>query len=131
MSSRKTETSTEAGPAIPAVMFADVSGWTDLTSRVGDAAAVALRDGLFNPLKEIVRKHRGRVVKTMGDGLMCLFLSPQDAARAACDMQRHAERVNRKAEEPLPLRLGIHAGQVVVTQDDIEGNTVNVAARVA
>jgi hypothetical protein len=46
-------------------------------------------------------------------------------------MQLHAERANRGASEPLPLRIGMHAGQVVMKDDDIEGNTVNVAARVA
>ncbi len=126
----KRESITEITPAVPAVLFADVSGWTDLTSRVGDQAALTLRDKLFRPLKKIVQKHHGWVVKTLGDGLMCMFKSPQDAARAARDMQRHAERANRNAKEPLPLRMGIHAGQVVVKNNDIEGNTVNVAARV-
>ncbi len=124
------DATTETNPPVPAVLFADVSGWTDLTSRVGDQAALALRDSLFTPLKDIVRKNRGWVVKTMGDGLMCKFDSPQDAALAACEMQRHAELVNRDAEEALPLHIGIHAGQVVVKDDDIDGNTVNIAARV-
>jgi adenylate cyclase len=66
----------------------------------------------------------------MGDELMCLFDTAQDAARAARDMQRHSEAANRTAEEPLPLRMGIHAGQVVLTDNDVEGNTVNIAARV-
>jgi adenylate cyclase len=116
---------------VPAVLFADVSGWTDLTSRVGDAAALSLRDGLFGPLKEIIRKNQGWLVKTLGDELMCLFDSAQDAARAARDMQLHAERANSGAREPLQLRIGMHAGQVVMKDQDIEGNTVNVAARVA
>ena len=126
----KRESITEITPPVPAVLFADVSGWTDLTSRVGDQAALALRDKLFRPLRKIVQKHRGWVVKTLGDGLMCMFKSPQDAARAARDMQRHAERANRNAKEPLPLRMGLHAGQVIVKNKDIEGNTVNIAARV-
>lgn len=126
-----TQLDTEVAASVPAVLFADVSGWTDLTSRVGDRAALALRDGLFGPLKEIIRKNRGWLVKTLGDELMCLFDSAQEAARAARDMQLHAERANRGASEPLPLRIGMHAGQVVMKDDDIEGNTVNVAARVA
>jgi adenylate cyclase len=127
----KRESVTEITPPVPAVLFADVSGWTDLTSRVGDETALALRDKLFRPLKKIVQKHRGWVVKTLGDGLMCMFKSPQAAARAARDMQRHAERANRNAKEPLPLRMGMHAGQVIVKNKEVEGNTVNIAARVA
>jgi class 3 adenylate cyclase len=127
-----TQIDTEVSSAsVPAVLFADVSGWTDLTSRVGDSAALSLRDGLFGPLKEIIQKNKGWLVKTLGDELMCLFGSAQEAARAACDMQLHAERANSVASEPLPLRIGMHAGQVVVKDNDIEGNTVNVAARVA
>lgn len=128
---RRRHPDTEVTTPLPAVLFADVSGWTDLTSRVGDATALALRDKLFGPLRKIVQKHRGWVVKTLGDGLLCMFKSPQDAARAARDMQRHAERANRNASEPLAMHMGIHAGDVVVKDNDIEGNTVNVAARVA
>ena len=126
-----TRIDTEVAASVPAVLFADVSGWTDLTSRVGDRVALSLRDGLFGPLKEIIRKNRGWLVKTIGDELMCLFDSAQEAARAARDMQLYADRANRDASEPLPLRIGMHAGQVVMKDDDIEGNTVNVAARVA
>ena len=125
-----TQLDTEVTASVPAVLFADVSGWTALTSRLGDRAALALRDGLFGPLKEIIRKNRGWLVKTIGDELMCLFDSAQEAARAARDMQLHAERANSSASEPLPLRIGMHAGQVIMKDDDIEGNTVNVAARV-
>lgn len=113
------------------VLFADVSGWTDLCSRRGDHAALELRDALFGPLGDIVQAHRGRIVKTIGDELMCLFDSAQDAARAATDMQRHAGRANQGAQEPLRLRIGMHAGNVVLKNNDIEGDTVNTAARVA
>src|SRR5262245_14914468 len=115
----KRQPDTEVSPPVPAVLFADVSGWTDLTSRVGDEEALALRDKLFGPLRKIVQKHRGWVVKTLGDGLMCMFKSPQDGARAARDMQRHAERANRNAKEPLSLRVGLHAGEVVQKGNDI------------
>ncbi len=75
---------------VPAVLFADVSGWVDLVSRIGDEAALALRDELFGPLREIVNENQGWVVKTIGDELMCLFDTVDDAARAACEMQRCA-----------------------------------------
>src|SRR5687767_3908989 len=118
-----TDTETEVALAVPAVLFADLSGWTDLTSRVGDEAALAVRDALFVPLKIIIGSNRGWLVKTLGDELMCLFESAADAARAALQMQRHAERANRGASEPLPLRIGIHAGGVIMKDKDIEGNT--------
>ena len=82
---------TTRSPGIPAVLFADVSGWVDLVSRIGDEAALALRDELFRPLREIVNENNGWVVKTIGDELMCLFDTVDDAARAACAMQRCAD----------------------------------------
>src|SRR5262245_59942583 len=94
---------TDAAPPVRAVLFADVSGWTDLTSRIGDQAALTLRDRLFRPLRKIVHSRRGRVVKTMGDELMCVFDSAQDAAGAAREMQLHAEAARRHAKEPLSL----------------------------
>jgi class 3 adenylate cyclase len=127
---RRLHSDTSVTPPIRAVLFADLSGWTDLTSRIGDEAALALRDELFGPLMQIIAGNRGAVVKTLGDGLMCVFDSAPDAARAAREMQRHAERANREAAEALPMRIGIHAGQVVLKDNDIEGNTVNIAARV-
>ena len=127
----KTGGETEIAAGVPAVLFADVAGWTDLTSRVGDRAALSLRDDLFGPLKQIVDSHRGWLVKTIGDSLMCLVDSAQEAACAARDMQLHTERANSGAGEPLALRIGLHSGQVVMKDNDIEGNTVNIAARVA
>jgi class 3 adenylate cyclase len=115
---------------IGAVLFADVSGWTDLCSRRGDEVALALRDELFDPLRKIVERHDGRVVKTNGDELMCLFESAEHTARAACAMQRFATRVNAETDEPLPLRIGFHVGRLLMINTDVEGDTVNIAAQV-
>ena len=114
-----------------AILFADISGWVDLCSRLGDERALALRDALFIPLQAIVKSHGGQVVKTLGDELMCSFGSLAGAARAACDMQRHAEVANQRNGEPLLLRMGLNWGEVILRSNDVEGNTVSVAARIA
>src|SRR5262249_36858669 len=75
-------------------------------------------------------RHHGRVVKTNGDELMCLFESAEHTARAACAMQRFATRANADTDEPLALHIGFHVGPLVMMNADVEGDTVNVAAQV-
>ena len=115
---------------IGAILFADVSGWSDLCSRRGDEVALKLRDELFAPLRRIVERHHGQVVKTNGDELMCVFSSADHTARAACAMQRFATRSNAGTDEPLALHIGFHVGRLVMMDTDVEGDTVNVAAQV-
>jgi adenylate cyclase len=116
-------------PSEATVLFADIAGWTSLVSRLGAEAAVKQRDALFASLEHIVRYYSGTVVETIGDELMCLFDAAPRAGRAACEMQRHAERVNRESDEPILLRMGMHTGPVLRNRG-IAGDTVNVAARV-
>lgn len=112
------------------VLFADVSGWTDLCARIGDIAAKRIVDRIFERLSDTVERCNGRVVKRIGDELMCVFGAPSDAAGAALDMQRFAAKRNQSAKEKLFLRIGFHAGPVLQEQSDFFGDTVNTAARV-
>ena len=113
-----------------AVLFADVSGWTNLCARIGDAAAKMIVDSLLSELREDVECYRGRIIKRIGDELMCVFSTASDAASAACDMQRRADSRNRFETEKLFLRIGFHSGPVIIDKDDVFGDTVNTAARV-
>ena len=113
------------------VLFADVSGWTDLCARVGDTAAKRIVDPLFQQLGGIVEGCSGRVVQRIGDELMCVFAEVTDATRAAAEMQWHTEERNQSAAEKLYLRIGFHAGPVLQEHNDLFGDTVNTAARVA
>lgn len=112
------------------VLFVDVTGWTNLCSRIGDAAAKLIVDALLRELRDDVERCRGRVVKRIGDELMCLFDTSSDAANAACEMQRSADIRNRFETEKLFLRIGFHSGPVLMEKDDVFGDTVNTAARV-
>jgi adenylate cyclase len=105
------------------VVFTDLEGFTAFTDARGDAAAIALIDehhALANP---IVRQWNGRVVKHLGDGLLCTFGTPADGLRAALALLA-------TAPSPLRLRAGVHVGEAVVTRGDIVGQVVNVTARV-
>jgi adenylate cyclase len=105
------------------VAFTDLEGFTSFTDTHGDAAAVALIDEHHRVAGPIVRRWRGRVVKHLGDGLLCTFPDADEATRAALELL---------ATPPAPLRLraGLHVGEAMVSRDDVVGHVVNVAARV-
>jgi TolB-like protein/Tfp pilus assembly protein PilF len=92
------------------------------------AALKAHRRELIDPL---LTQHQGRIVKTMGDGLLIEFASIVDAVRCAVVMQQGMERRNANIDEDLRIRfrIGINMGDVIVEVEDIFGDGVNVAAR--
>ncbi|HEY1653180.1 MAG TPA: adenylate/guanylate cyclase domain-containing protein [Acidimicrobiales bacterium] len=105
------------------VVFTDLEGFTAYTDAHGDAAALALIDAHHELATPMVRRWRGRIVKHLGDGLLCTFPKPASGLRAALDLQA-------SAPDPLRLRAGVHTGEAVVTRGDVVGHVVNVAARV-
>lgn len=115
-----------------AVLFADVSDSTRLYENMGDTAAFTQVRECLQILNEAARHFNGRVVKTIGDGAMCVFSNAEDAARAAIEMQ---DRIDLRPPSPgrskLTIRIGFHYGNVLREADDVFGDTVNVAARMA
>ena len=105
------------------VVFTDLEGFTAYTDANGDAAALALIGEHLAQARPLVRQWNGRVVKHLGDGLLCTFPQPANGVRAALDLLD-------TAPAPLRLRAGVHVGAAVVTRDDVAGHVVNVAARV-
>lgn len=108
------------------VLFADVAGSTSLYERLGDAKALARIGGCLARLNRITVKAGGRVIKSIGDELMCAFPEASAALRAASEMQL----TQADAEPELSLRIGFHAGDTIERDGDLFGDTVNVAARV-
>jgi adenylate cyclase len=116
---------------LAAIVSADVAGYSRLMGRdeLGTLAALkSLRQEVVDPN---VATHGGRIVKTMGDGLLLEFPSVVDAVR--CTMQVQTTIAKRSAAAPsesrLAFRVGINLGDVLVEGDDIFGDGVNVAAR--
>jgi len=107
-----------------AVVFTDLEGFTEFTASEGDAAASRLLAGHHAAVDPIIRGRGGSLVKRLGDGLLLTFPTPE-AAVLAC-----LELVDAQPS-PLRLRAGVHVGTVVVTDDDVIGHVVNLAARVA
>lgn len=71
----------------------------------------------------------GEVVKTLGDGMICEFREPDPAFRAACEMQQAAADLGAGDPASLKIKIGFNFGPVLVTEDDVFGDTVNVCAR--
>src|SRR5437879_9156505 len=115
---------------LAAVLAADVAGYSRLmgADEVGTLAVLkAVRGELVDPE---IAEHKGRIVKTTGDGILVEFASSIDAVTCAIAIQRRmAERAASTADSQLQYRIGINIGYVIIGADDICGDGVNVAAR--
>ena len=111
------------------VLFADVSGSTKLYETVGDAAAHEAIARCLERLREAADMSGGRLVKTIGDEVMVLFPRPDAAAMAAARMQVAMEELPAVGGTKLGLRVGFNAGPVIQRDNDVFGDTVNLASR--
>ena len=118
---------------LAAILAADVAGYSPADGRGrgrhARARCKALRRELIDPK---IAEHRGRIVKTTGDGLLVEFASVVDAVRCAVEVQRGDGRAQRRRRRPssrIEFRIGINLGDIIVEDDDIFGDGVNIAAR--
>jgi adenylate cyclase len=118
------------GPGRPAtVLFADVSESTKLYETAGDKVAHAAIGRCIDAMKHAAEAAGGRVVKTIGDEVMAIFRMPDAAAAAAAEMQAAVDQMPIVAGAKLGLRIGFHGGPVIQKDNDVFGDTVNLAAR--
>jgi len=116
---------------LAAVMMADVVGYGRLSQADEEGTRTrfgALLQAIFEPK---IAEHHGRLVKTMGDGLLVEFPSVVNALRCAVDVQRAIAEHNlgQPPGQKLEFRIGINLGDVIVENGDIHGDGVNIAAR--
>jgi adenylate cyclase len=115
---------------LAAIVAADVAGYSRLmgADEVGTLAALkALRRETVDPA---IAAHRGRIVKTTGDGMLVEFASVVDAVACAVVVQGKMAERNETTEPKISFRIGVNVGDIIIDQDDIFGDGVNVAARV-
>lgn len=110
----------------PAIVFADISGFTQLTEEGGDVLAVDHAAILSDLALMLADRHGGRLVKQLGDGVMLAFTDRRAAIEAAVGLRAAA------AEKRLPaLHVGISSGPVIERDGDYFGRTVNLASRLS
>ena len=123
----------DGGLSKAAVLFADISGSTQLYVQHGDTTARTMIAKALEYLAGVTKEHKGVVIKTIGDEVMCRFPSADDAFDAAVGMQRtlkeNAAEITDKTR--VCIRVGLQWGEVVNQGGDVFGDAVNVAARVA
>ena len=117
--------------AHPGVLFADIAGSTKLYEALGDVAAKRLIDDALIVLIALTKRHGGRVVKTIGDEVMCVFANAEKSFHAATDMQNKIDSMPVVSGTKRRIRVGFHAGPVIEENGDLFGDTVNIAARMA
>jgi hypothetical protein len=110
-------------------MFADIAGSTRLYNQLGDDKAEFLISTRLAIMCNITTNNNGRVIKKIGDEIMCQFPTAEDAALAASEM--HIKKVTSDDSEPLSIRIGLHYGNTIEKDNDIFGDAVNIAARMA
>jgi adenylate cyclase len=136
MSSLNPSPLTEAAPLTPAqtrmtVLFADVAGSTKLYDVLGDTQAKAMVDECIAVMRSVVDQYGGRVIKTIGDEVMCVLPTADSGLLAATDMQLKVDALPVVMQVKRAIRVGFHFGPVIEEHNDVFGDTVNLAARMA
>lgn len=114
---------------LAAVMIADVSGYGLLSQADEEGARACFQADLHSVFEPRITAHGGRLVKTMGDGLLVEFHSVVEAVRCAVEVQRAKSESRGVEEHRLEFRIGINLGDVIVEDDDIQGDGVIIAER--
>ena len=106
------------------VLFTDIVNSTRRAAEMGDQAWRRVLDEHDRTAQQIVAQHRGNLVRTTGDGILATFDGPGRAIRCALALEAAAMRIG------LPVRAGLHTGEIELRDDDIGGIAVHIAARV-
>ena len=116
-----------------AILFADVSGSTQLFEKYGDVVARNKIADVLKLLTNTTKQNTGIVVKTIGDEVMCIFPKAEQGVTAACNMQEILKNMNTENNDGIVLniRVGIHFGPALMENKDVFGDAVNIAARMA
>lgn len=115
--------------AFRTILFTDIVGSTDMTQRLGDAAAMGVLRAHDRLVREALDRSGGSEVKHTGDGIMASFASASGAIDCAITIQRALSSYNDNAENRFDVRIGVSAGEPVTERDDLFGAAVQLAAR--
>ena len=116
---------------LAAIFAGDIAGYSRLMGADEEGTLRQLKAHRKELVDPKITEHRGRIVKTTGDGMLVEFVSVVDAVRCAVDIQRGMAERNAEvpSDERIEFRIGINVGDIIFDGDDIFGDGVNVAAR--
>ena len=116
---------------LTAILAADVAGYSRLMGADEEGTLAQLKACRRELVDPKITEHRGRIVKTTGDGMLVQFASPVEAVRCAVEIQRGMVERNADVmlQKRIEFRVGINLGDIIIDGDDIYGDGVNVAAR--
>lgn len=109
---------------LAAIMFTDIAGYTAMMQE-NEAQAIVLRQRHREVFERLHGQYRGQIIQYYGDGTLSVFDSAVDAAACAVEMQREFQQ-----EPKVPLRIGIHTGDILLSETEVIGDGVNLASRV-
>src|ERR1700682_847777 len=116
---------------LAAVLAADIAGYSRLMGRDEEGILAQLKSFRKALIDPAIAEHRGRIVKTTGDGMLVEFASAVHAVRCAVEVQRGMAKQNADVPQDarIEFRVGIHVGDIMIDENDIFGDGVNIAAR--
>ena len=116
---------------LAAILAGDIAGYSSLMGADDEGTLHALKVHRKELVDPKITEHRGRIVKTTGDGILVEFVSVVDAVRCAVDIQRGMgdRNANVPVDKRIQFRIGINVGDIIIDGGDIFGDGVNVAAR--
>lgn len=116
---------------LAAILAADVAGYSRLMGADEEGTLGQLKGHRQTLIDPKIEEHRGRIVKTTGDGMLVEFASVVDAVRCAVEVQRGMGERNARisVDKRIEFRVGINLGDIIIDDEDIYGDGVNVAAR--
>ena len=132
MSSLDPPVSSRSQRRLAAIMSADIAGYSRMVGRDEEGTVALVTEQLAKIAGPIVTQHDGQIFKTVGDGFLAVFKSSLDAVRCALAFQEEVgkQNANLAEEQRLRYRIGINVGDVIATDDDYYGDSVNIAARI-
>jgi adenylate cyclase len=126
-----TDTGSGGNRRLATILFADVAGYSRLVRADEERTLTDLRAHLAELVAPVVERFHGRIVKSLGDGVLAEFGSAVEGVRCAVELQRGMTERNAglPVERRQSFRIGVHLGDIIVSDDDVFGDTVNVASR--
>jgi len=112
------------------IMFADISGSSQLFERLGDTEAMHAIERCLKRMSRSIESYRGRTVQIVGDELLAAFESAEDISNAAIDMQQRVADLPPVSGLKLTIRIGLHCGLVSDEDGELSGEVVTSTARI-